>query len=298
VVGTAGVQIGPVGPRGEIVAEYYNKCGLETIGPGQISTTCLRQFSTLEELIDLLQARPEVHQVIVNHGNPPGGLLLPVARETNYRDTGQIMYLLSGLADRQEQKGHVDPNDPITKVYLDGATQDMRVTRAVVLRIVQKLVALRQKALVLHFRACNLDDPELVRTYKKAFGARLMTFHACRLFFLRFVPDQTKPGRHVSEFSSQNNTATARLRAFEDPIGLLSPLLLAVHDIDGHTRVEQESFMEQRNPQQIRGWAEFLLRQWGEEAPKGFVVPVMWDNSELTFHCPLEPGWRQKLRLV
>jgi hypothetical protein len=24
----------------------------------------------------------------------------------------------------------------------------------------------------------------------------------------------------------------------------------------------------------------------------------MWENTETTFHCPLEPGWTDKLRFV
>jgi len=43
------------------------------------------------------------------------------------------------------------------------------------------------------------------------------------------------------------------------------------------------------------GWAEFLLRQWRQGNSMEFVVPVMWENTELTFYCPLEEGWRQKL---
>jgi hypothetical protein len=44
--------------------------------------------------------------------------------------------------------------------------------------------------------------------------------------------------------------------------------------------------------------AEALLRRWRSKGTLEFVVPVMWDNDETTFHCPLELGWREKLRFV
>jgi len=297
VVGTAGVLVGPLGPRSRLILDYYQQCGLETIGPGQVTTDRLAKFTTLEALIDLLLTRPENQQVIVNHGSPDSGLLVPICKETRFSDTGVVISDFSGLADMAE-KGPIDPKNQVTKVLLDGLAKDLGVRTSVVLRIVDKLVALRKRRLVLHFRACNMDDPEMVRGYKRAFGAALITFHGCRLLFMELKPAQMKAGRHVAEFSSDDNTTQARLRTFDDPLGLLSPMLIAIVDRDGHTRVDDESFLEHRTPSEIRGWAIFLLRVWKEQSPERFVVPVMWENSETTFHCPLEPGWREKLQSV
>jgi hypothetical protein len=297
IVGSGGVLMGPLGPRSQLVADYYQQCGLETIGPGQLVTNRLARFTTLEGLIDLLLARPESQQVIVNHGSPESGLLVPVCKETRFSNTGVVMSDFSGLADMAE-KGPIDPKNQITRVLLDGVTRDLGVRAPVILRIVDKLVALRRKRLVLHFRACNLDDPQMVRTYKTAFGATMITFHGCRLLFMRCSPAQMKAGRHVAEFNGDDNTTKARLRTFDDPLGLLSPMLLAIVDRDGHTQVDDESFLERRSPSEVRGWAISLLRVWKEESPASFVIPVMWENTETTFHCPLEPGWRDKLRFV
>ncbi len=295
VVYNGGVQIAHM-QRSEIIASYYQNCGLETIGAGQIRTGGIRRYATLEELIDILLARTEPQQVIVNHGNPEEGLLIPFSRETNYRSTGQIMYLLSGLADMAEL-GAINQNDPKAKVLL-GVAGDMRVSRAVVLRVVSKLVALRKKQLILHFRACNLTDSDMILTYKKAFGARMITYHGCRLLYLRVRPQQIKAGHTIAELEDKPITPKVRHRTFEDPIGLLWPMVIFIQDLDGHTRVEDYALIGHRSPEQIAGWAEFLLRQWGPTDPEEFVLPVMWDNGELTFHCPLEAGWRQKLSYV
>jgi hypothetical protein len=295
VVDIGGAQIGHMHGN-EIIADYYRNCGLETIGAGQIPTHGPRFYATLEELIDILQSRPEVHQVIVNHGNPDDGLLIPFSRETHYFQTGNIMYMLSGLADMAE-RGEIDPNDPKAKVLL-GVASDMRVSRAVVIRVVRKLVALRKKQLILHFRACNLTDPVMVGSYKKAFGARAITYHGCRLLYLRIRPQQIKAGHTIAELEAKPITRAIRHRTFEDPIGLLWPMVIFIEDLDGHTRVRDFTLIVHRSSEQVVGWAEFLIRQWRKTDALEFVLPVMWDDKELTFHCPLEPGWRQKLNII
>lgn len=297
VIASAAGFLGPVGRGQNLIEEYYQQCGLETVGAGQITVNGLGRYTTFEGLIDALQSASQPQNVIVNHGSGDDGLLVPMCKETAFNKTGTVIGDLSGLADMAAQ-GPIDPRNVPTKVLLDGVAQDMNVKQSVVLRLVDKLVKLRQKRLTLHFRACNMDDSVMMAAYKSAFGAQMISSHPCRLLFLPFLLDQMKPGKHVAEFSDANNAAATRLRTFEDPIGLLSPIILAIHDIDGHTHVEQESFIEERSLDQVHGWAEFLVRQWGDPAPARFVVPIMWDNKELTFHCPLEVGWRGKLQFV
>ena len=294
IVGQAGVQIGPLGPRSRFVDEYYDQCGLETIGPGQIQTNGPRHYTTFEALIDVLLSRVEMHQVIVNHGSRFKGLSVPFAKGSIFDGTGNVVGILSLLAD-QEERHALDPSG----FGVAEAALKMGVTNATAVRIVRKLVELRKKQFVFHFRACTIgENVGMLHDYKDAFGARMITFHACRLLFMPFILDQMKPGHRVADFSSDKNTAKARLRTFDDPIGLLSPMMLALVDVDGHSHVTQESFIEQRSSNQIKGWAECLLRRWQDTAPDRLVVPIMWENTERTFHCPLESGWRQKLAFV
>ena len=75
-------------------------------------------------------------------------------------------------------------------------------------------------------------------------------------------------------------------------------MLIGILDKDGATQVESFTLIEKRIPSDIQGWAEALLRRWKLKEPSEFVLPVMWDNGEKTFHCPLELGWREKLRSV
>jgi hypothetical protein len=305
VVGGAGVQIGSIdsahGDQSSIVVDYYTSCSRETIGPGQVATLGIERFKTLEDLIDTLLKRSELHQVVVNHGNPDKGLLMLYCRESRARDTGTGIGNLSALADRAQQ-GPLDPKNSLTKQMLKDAATDMKVpepSRPVVLRIVDKLVKLRKKQFVMHFRACQLQDPALVRDYKNAFGARMITFHPTRILFLKIKPDQFRVGHSSAEFNSNMSVAQDRIRVFEDPLGTLPNLVLEIIDHDLHTNVEPVALIDRPLVSgQIKEWATFLLGQWrGSETD--FVMPVMWkNNDELTYHCPLETGWRSKLQFV
>ena len=85
-------------------------------------------------------------------------------------------------------------------------------------------------------------------------------------------------------------------------------MMLVVSDIDGHSRVEQVSLIHHRDAGRVQGWARFLLREWRDAAPDGFVVPIMWQNEKdipevagnktFTCHCRLELAWRKLLRSV
>jgi peptidoglycan hydrolase-like protein with peptidoglycan-binding domain len=298
VVGQAGVLVGPVGATGvKLINDYYNFCGLETIGPGQVTTSPARSFTTFEDLIDKLLAAAQFHQVVVCHGDGDDGLLVPLTAGTSFKKTGNVIGDLSGLADL-EQQGKTDPKDPLVKVLLDGVVTDAKVARPTAQRIVHKLVLLRQKQFVLHFRACNMDDSVLVGKYKKALGARLITFHGCRLLFLQIAPEQFTPGNQASDFKNFANTAGKRIRLFEDPFGEISSMAIEVDDIDGHTNVKSIALMDRLSSADVVAWAEVIVRRWNNPAAKEFVIPVMWENTERTYHLPLEDGWRLKLKFV
>jgi len=82
-----------------------------------------------------------------------------------------------------------------------------------------------------------------------------------------------------------------------EDIGLISNLLIAIKDIDGHSTVDPRSKIDRYSDSDISQWAVFLLRRWRGSRTE-FAMPVMWDDTNNTFHCPLERGWRQKLQFA
>jgi hypothetical protein len=289
---SAGIQIA-FGLR--IAPAYYQHCGLETIGGGQVPTSNIKTHFTFEDMIDTLLSRSERHQVIVNHGSPERGLIIKLCRETGFTDTGTVITYLALLTDSAE-KGTLGSDG--SKRMLHTLASRANITTSVANRIILKLLLLRHKRFIYHFRACNMQE-ETVTEYKLAFGAMGISYHSCRLVFVEVVPQQTKPGdRVISLMTKHPSTKTQRYRGLADPMGLLEPILIGIKDIDGHVRLETYTVSERRSTREIAGWAEFLIRQWDIQDPKSFVMPVMWENGETTFHCPLEPVWREKLKYV
>jgi hypothetical protein len=89
--GTADVQVGPLGPRAQIVTSYYQNCARETVGPARVITAGLRSYTTFEGLIDLLHSRSGLQQVVVNHGNSTDGLLVRWCHEATDVKTGAMI---------------------------------------------------------------------------------------------------------------------------------------------------------------------------------------------------------------
>jgi hypothetical protein len=295
-----GVQVGPIGPKDLLVLQYYDNCPRENIGDlGQIViSSSARRFQTFEDLIDGLQTSTEPHQVIVNHGSPKGGLLIPFAKGVPFDETGQVIGYLSQLADREEQNGKINPTNPTDRALLDSISLKMKMfAQSVVIRIVHKLVELRKKGvLALHLRACNLTNFNMVKQYKSAFGIRsIITFHPCRLLFVEIAPADIAPGKHVVDFSNEQNQPTNRVRTWIDDSGLISNLMIRIIDNDGHENVTPISHMDKVSSTDLWEWAADLVGEWKDTDPAGFIVPVMWDNGmwdgAYYFYCPTELGW-------
>ena len=85
--------------------------------------------------------------------------------------------------------------------------------------------------------------------------------------------------------------------------GLLADVSIATKDcriIDGHTRLDSDSFLKE--PGKASFWGEKLLRTW-RQAPGGansqsFILQLLWDNNEDSWHTPLEDSLRDKLVIV
>jgi hypothetical protein len=295
ITGAANVQTGPLGPRGQIVTSYYQLCGLETIGPARIRTSDLRSYTTFEGLIDLLLTRSGQQQVIVNHGNPTEGLLVRWCRESSVSNTANSMGFFSKIAGAIEQ-GTANRTNPDFQDSLDTLTFMLGISRQAALRIAEKLVQVRKKSLVLHLRACNIPQDVAIR-YKEAFRALMVTFHPVRLLYLVIRPVPFDEGRGIPDFPTSHNSARARARILMDPNFELTTMAIIVQDNDGHENVDNFSFVNRLVPAEIHGWAKELIGQWNG-APTEFVIPVMWDNDELSYHFPADVGWRLKLQSV
>jgi hypothetical protein len=154
------------------------------------------------------------------------------------------------------------------------------------------------------FRGCNVgNSPELLRLYKEAFSASKVSAPACRNLFLRIRPGKppfkTTMG-DLADSSKLPKTPRTRRRTFFDPtygIANGEPICIDVQDLDGHTNVQSYSFMNL--PQMASNWAKELNLGW-KQAPTGtgnnqFVIQVMWDDTEPSYHTRKDQSYRYKI---
>jgi hypothetical protein len=298
--GIGDVQIGLVDPQQSLLLKnYYLHCGMENIGYRHIAIHSIRSFGTFEELLDVLLTRSNKHQVIVNHGNPDDGMILSWCKESSYViGTGKNIKYFSKIADAIEA-GTANRNNPDYQDSVDSLKFMLSISdEKVILRIANKLVAIRKKQFWLHIRACNMRM-DMADMYLDAFGADAITYHEINLLFAPIKPRKYAPGRSPADFPYSNNTERDRARIFNDPFGELTSLTVAVRHyyvrVQGASRVHVDawSFVETLSNPQLQEWAETLIGKW-TGAPGQFVLPLLWDNTERSWYCPFE--WDQLLQ--
>jgi hypothetical protein len=314
------VHIGPFNANAvAIIRDYYTRCALETIGPitfrtndiaNRIPVKCISTFATLEELIGNMLARSEFVQIIVCHGNHEDGLLLPFSRGARAdpgsgrvpNASGRIMSSLGELAKQGKLLAVDDPN---FKGRIQGIADAMRVTKEDVVRVAEMLGRFQRRACIVEIRGCNLGRPglitDLLPEYRAAF-AHMTTAPTCRMFYQRFTPRQpplqarSRTRRTLEELRDVPTQGNRTRRRLFPAKGAPEPILIEIRDIDGHAQVDNASFMN--DPQNAIHWAVAFLTNWQMTAGNNFVVPVMWDDNETTFHFPKEPGYCGKLRMI
>ena len=278
-----------------IIRKFYERCGLETIGPGRIKTGDVSTFKTLEDLFDHLLANGAAVQIVVCHGSSDRGLLVKFATESAFTATGAVIATLSALAD----KGGVIPSDN----SLTNVAAQMGVKTDTALRLIDSLIKLRKRKLILHIRGCNLGANEtLMKAYKTALGCAAITAPNCRMIYSTINPHKPSKGTSMGDLTAMKpKTPNTRRRFFPWPENsYVGPIIIDIRDIDGHSRLDSDAFIN--DPPLSSYWGEKLLGAWkqspGAAGSNSFVLPLLWDNNESTWHTPLEDGYRKKLVLV
>lgn len=279
-----------------VIEDYYRFGQRETVGPTQIETGTAQPFASFEGLADGILASAETTHVVICHGNPQQGLLTPFTAQSPHNATGEMVAALAALAQRMAQG--IPP--PLTDPALLDAASKMGVDGLAVLRLIGKFVQLALPfgpSRTLHFRACNFgQNTTMLAGYKLLFNAALVTAPTCRMFYVRVPPARPPAGASIPQLAAQAPaTQRTRRRMFgpaED--GSAGPLLLDVHDINGHGQVETlQSLLD--NPGQAPRWGELLTGRWTNQASSSFVLPLLWRDTESSYHCPLEGGYRERL---
>jgi len=316
------VYIGPLGhgSKGDIVKAYYEQCGLETIGPlhfrandvaNRIPVQRILKFGHLGELLDQILASTRWVQVIVNHGDPDAGLIMPVKKNGPNLNTGLVISDLALLAIDQAKHPAVPITeaDPKFKNLIKDLGLKMGLKAAELLSLVTKFSQIHRQGCIIEIRGCrlakNVSDPvfggtDLLGEYRKAFG-RMTSAPICWMLYVEIPVHKPLKKQKIATLKTQKPPSPNRRRTFEeDGKPVSGPLVMDIgrsSSPEGHTtRVESEGIMDK--PENAINWAMRFLDKWHGTSNSKFVVPVMWDNDEPIYHLPKEPSWCGKLRCI
>jgi hypothetical protein len=304
----AAVYINSTIKKSYIIREFYERCGLECVGLIRIPVVNISEFDSLESLVSQMKDRSEWFQVIVTHGDPQKGMLMPLATGGHATGTGGVILppgqwkakggepsvpeLLTGMAQRPTSLNDSDQD-------VRDVAAAMGVTTDAVQRVAGLLNALGRRKFIVEVRGCNIgSNATLCQQYRRMFGTHMFTAPKCRMFYLSLTAKSPGSWDKMQKLvQTKINSPKKRRRAFEDPSGAMLPIVIDVTDNDGHTNISTQTFKVP--PESAFNWATKLLGQW-RTAPAGtntdhFVLQAMWENSELTYHVPMEPGYKEKL---
>lgn len=275
-----------------IIESYYKNCALETTLAGRLNTGSAQHFSTLQQLIDNMRKSVEQIHVIVNHGNDSQGLLIPFAKGTAFNATGMAIDDISNPADEAK-----NGCPAVYRSNLKNSASRMGISQSALVHLAETLALLRKKQPIIEVRGCNIGkSTTLLQDYKKLFGALRITAPKGRMFYMTIGPFKPVAQTMASLSTGKPKTANTRRRFFNPPAGVAAlaaagPICIDIRDIDGHTNVDSESFMD--HPSLATSWAVQLDGAWA--APSNysgrFTLPVIWDDAKATYHCETEPGF-------
>src|SRR5262249_37128768 len=180
--------------KASIIREFYERCGLECVGAIRVPVVKILEFDSLETLVGLMKDRSEWFQVIVTHGDPNHGMLMPLAPGGRSNGTGGVI-----LAPKQFKATGGEPTIPNLLADMAGratilndsdqAVRDvaaaMGVTTDAVIRVAEKLQALRRRKFIVEIRGCNIGaNKAMCQQYRRMFGTHMITAPKCRMFYL------------------------------------------------------------------------------------------------------------------
>jgi hypothetical protein len=76
-------------PKADIIKQYYSRCGYEMAGPNfMVKANEPQTITSLEDLADKMLKSTAWVQLVVCHGDPTLGLLLPLVKGAPHNKTG------------------------------------------------------------------------------------------------------------------------------------------------------------------------------------------------------------------
>ncbi|HET9956271.1 MAG TPA: hypothetical protein VFQ61_17305 [Polyangiaceae bacterium] len=275
-------------PEFAIVTEYYNRAKHEPTRAGDLPISRVDVFAnTFKSLCDLILAKRPTDVVVVAHGTPDLGLIMPIAPATNV-STGYAMPDLVKLVNEVESAG----SNKVDSDRVSGMANDWGISEASALGLARTCAKIRKeisKSLRVHIRGCDIGaKAQHLRAMQRVFNAELVSAPDCAMFYVRVQPGIVKD---VDEYANRT-PVHGRRSLYQDPENPKRGKLLL--DIE-YLGTKATSFSAVAKQAHVGAWADFLLERPGGAAGS-FALAGLWphDNT-LLYWLPHETGYAGRI---
>jgi hypothetical protein len=251
----------------DIVTDYYAFAKREPTKRAPVQVERTQVFSnTFESLAEKILASHTGQIVVVAHGNPRWGLIMPFAADSDVV-AGYCIPKLVTLVDKLEE-GH-EPRDAEVAWY----ASDFHCSIATVRKVAQICLRIRKETAVatsIHVRGCDIGaDVGHLKAIQALLKPAVVSALVCPMFFIPVRPNRTSS---LSAWAKKY-AATGRRRVFEKA-GQGSLLL----DVDyqgaftgAHSAIETNG--------DLSAWANFFHDTTGRSVTTSFPVAGLWPND-------------------
>lgn len=274
-------------PEFSIVSEYYAAAAKEPTRKGLLPIDRTDTFNnTFKSLAETLLAKKRSHVVVVAHGTPEIGLIMPISHETKV-SAGYCLPNLVKVVDQLDDTDGKSASDSFVK----GLSNDWAVPQSTVLSLAKTCRKIRWSdgmCVAVHIRGCNIGkDLAHLRAVQRLFRSVVVSAPDCSMFYVRVKPKATDPDAYAKA-----KGPVGRRFVYSRPH--LSKLVL---DID-YAAGSASSLSVVGKSADVKGWAKVMHDVSSSNAVSSFVVAGFWPEDSKVYFLAHEAAYPDRLKTV
>lgn len=277
-------------PGFSIVDDYYLETGREPTDKGALPVDRVETFNnTFKHLAETLREKKRSHVVVVVHGTPEVGLIMPIAAETKV-SAGACMLDLVRMVDQLDDTG----GKSVTNALVGRVVNAWSIKENTARSLADTCWQIRRSpgtCVAVHVRGCDIGQwdgigDSHIRLLQKLFASAVVSAPICPMFFVGVKPGVAKQG--IEAYAKKVQPEGRRYIYRRPSIG---PLLLDIRYLGDKS--EQHSAVE--NQDDVKAWAS-ELQETTSAAKRSFPIAGLWPAAEDDYYLAHEPGYVNRLR--
>jgi hypothetical protein len=272
-------------PEFQIVSQYYALAGFEPTLRGDLLVDRTTTFNNnFKHLAEMILENKRSHVVVVAHGMPDMGLIMPIASTTRV-SVGYAMAKLAMLTDELQAKGSVDSQ------RLKNAATDWNLSQATITSLLQTCLKIRKTGdigSVIHVRGCDIGAKlSHLRSMQRLFGASVVSAPDCAMFYVHLRPQTAD-----AQATARTRTVLGRRFVYTRPG--VSPFLIDI----AYRGARADSYSAIAKLADLSHWKAHMYKKDSASANGHYIVAGLWPGDQAVYFLAHESGYPSRIRAV